>query len=199
VKTEEGESIWYRLDGTRYGFSTLGQLVWIEDEKGNRLELDYDSLGRLDTVTDTASSRALSFYYYGDGLLQRIEGPIISAAPDGIWVTYTYDDYQNLTSVTYADGSGVSYNYADPNDTHNMTEKGNKLNHLLNTWSYDAHDRATSKFSVDGKGANSINYFGETQVEVTDAYGTARTYNLEKIDGGKRVKVVQETGSAPSL
>jgi YD repeat-containing protein len=197
VKTEGGESVWYRLDGTRYGFSTLGQLVWIEDEKGNRLELDYDSLGLLDTVTDTASSRALSFYYYGDGLLQRIEGPITSAAPDGIWVTYTYDDYQNLTSVTYADGSGVSYDYTDPNDTHNMTEKRNKLNHLLNTWCYDAHDRATSKFSLDGKGANNINYFGETQVEVTDAYGTARIYNLEKIDGVKRVKALQETGSAP--
>ena len=142
VKFEEGEYIWYRLDGTRYGFSTLGKLAWIEDEKGNRLQIDYDSLGLLDAVTDTATGRALRFYHYGDGLLQRIEGGTTAAIPDGIWVTYTYDEYQNFKTVTYADGSGFSYNYTDPNDLHNMTEKRNKLNHLLNTWSYDAHDRA---------------------------------------------------------
>ncbi len=197
VKLEAGESVWHRLDGTRYGFSTIGQLVWIEDEKGNRLELIYDAQGRLDTVTDIAGIRALTFYYSGDGLLQRIEGAITAAVPDGIWVTYDYDDHQNLTSVTYADGSGFKYSYTDPNDIHNMTEKRNNSNHILNTWSYNEQDRAVSKFSVDGKGVNNISYVSDTQVDVTDAYGTERTYKLEEINGSKRVSAVQGTGSAP--
>jgi YD repeat-containing protein len=78
-----------------------------------------------------------------------------------------------------------------------MTEKRNTLNHILNTWSYNAQDRAVSKFSVDGKGAENISYVSDTHVDVTDAYGTDRTYQLIEIDGTKRVSVVQGTSSPP--
>ena len=37
VKLEAGEYVWYRLDGSRYGFSSAGNLVWIKDETNNRL------------------------------------------------------------------------------------------------------------------------------------------------------------------
>jgi YD repeat-containing protein len=172
VMLEAGDYVWYRLDGTRYGFLSSGELMWIDDEKKNRLELAYDAQGRLDTVTDTATGRVLILYYYADGLLDYIEGPATPAVPDGIWVSYSYDANQNLTAVTYADGSGFTYAYTDPTDIHNLTEKTDKLNHLLNTWSYDDEDRALSKFGVEGKGVTNITYVSDTQVEVTDAYGT---------------------------
>jgi RHS repeat-associated protein len=197
VKVEAGDYVWYGLDGTRYGFSSSGELIWIEDEKGNRLELTYNGQGRLDTVTDVASSRVLIFYHYGDGLLEYIEGPVTSAVPDGIWVTYGYDVSQNLTSVTYADGSGISYTYADPDDIHNLTQKRDKLGHLLNTWSYDAQDRAVDKFSVNGKGVDTIAYVSETQVDVTDAYGTLRTYILGEAGGRRRVSAIQGPANTP--
>jgi len=148
VTREAGVYVWYRLDGTRYGFSSSGELIWIDDEKENRLELAYDGGGLLHTVTDTATGRVLTLSYNADGLLQFIQGPVTPSVPDGIWVRYGYDDTDNLTSVTYADGSGFTYAYTDPTDIHKLTEKRDKLNHWLKTWSYDDEDRATSTFSV---------------------------------------------------
>ncbi|MBW2344882.1 MAG: hypothetical protein JRF53_12895, partial [Deltaproteobacteria bacterium] len=96
-----------------------------------------------------------------------------------------YDGNNNLTSVTYADGSGFNYTYTDPEDVHNLTEKRDKAGHLLNTWAYNDNDRCIDKFSVQGKGV-SISYVSESQVDVTDAYGTLRSYILNSIDGRKR-------------
>lgn len=196
IKAEDGVYIWYRLDGTRYAFSASGRLTWIEDEKENRLELTHNSQGHLETVTDTASGRMLTFSYNADARLENISGPITEAVPSGIWVNYSYDTNQNLTSITYADGSGFNYTYSDPNDVHNLTEKRNKLGHLLNTWTYNEHDQAIGNFSVQGKGV-SISYVSETQVDVTDAYGTFRTYTLSNIDGRKRVIAMQEAACTP--
>ena len=190
VKAETEEFVWHRLNGTRYGFSSEGKLAWIDDEKGNRLELGYDQNSRLDRVTDTAGNRSLTFNYNGAGLLESISGPVTSAVSDGIWVTYGYDLNQNLISVTYADGSGFNYNYGDLQDLHNLTEKRNKASHLLNTWTYDSLDRCVNHFSSRGKGL-SVNYVDDTQINVTDAYGTMRTYNLTEIDGRVRVATME--------
>lgn len=189
VKVEAGAYVWYRLDGSRYGFSTAGQLLWIDDEKGNRLTLAYDAQNRVATVTDTAGSRVLTFNYNTGGLLESLTGPVTQAVPSGTWVTYGYDPNRNLTSVTYADGSGFTYNYTDPEDIHNLTEKKNKVGHLINTWTYDSRDRCVANFSQDGKGV-SISYESEFQVNVTDAYGKLREYLLDDVAGRMRVSSV---------
>ncbi|MBW2342119.1 MAG: hypothetical protein JRF50_17560 [Deltaproteobacteria bacterium] len=75
VAVEAGDYVWYRLDGTRYGFLSSGNLIWIEDEKANRLELAYDAQGWLDRVTDMATGRMLTLHYTGDGLLSSISAP----------------------------------------------------------------------------------------------------------------------------
>jgi YD repeat-containing protein len=135
VQLESGEYVWYRLDGSKYGFSSVGKLLWLDDEKGNRLEVDYDVAGLPLTVTDTASGRELTFHYQ-DGLLESISGPITTAVSNGVWVTYGHDGDLNLSSVTYADGSGYTYVYEDLNDIQNLTEKRDALDHELMTWSY---------------------------------------------------------------
>ena len=157
VKVEEGGYVWYRLDGSRYGFSDTGKLIWIADPVGNRLELTYNGQGRLETVTDTASTRTLTFHYNPEDLVSSISGPITEAIPDRIWVTYGYDTKQNLTTVTYADNSGFTYSYADPLDGHNLTEKRDAMSHLLATWSNDDRDRCIDHFCSLGKGV-SITY-----------------------------------------
>jgi len=198
VKVEAGEYVWCCLDGSKYGFSATGQLLWIDDEKGNRLVLGYDAQNRMQTVTDISSGRVLTFNYTAGVLLESISGPITQGVPSGIWATYGYDVNQNLISVTYADGSGFDYTYSDPNDVHNLTEKKDKAGHLINTWLYDDRDRAVSNFSVQGKGV-SIQYVSETQVVVTDAYGTIRTYTISEINERKRVTAMQGPAGAPYI
>ena len=196
VKAEAGGYVWYRLNGTRYGFTASGQIIWIEDEKANRLSVAYDAQNRVATVSDEASGRMLTFGYNANGLLESITGPVTTAVSDGVWVTYGYDANQNLTSVTYADGSGFTYGYTGSNNIHNLTEKRNKANHLLNTWGYDNQDRCVSNFSVKGRGV-SIAYVSETQVAVTDAYGTVRTYTLGDVGDRKRLTALQGNAVAP--
>ncbi len=196
VKLESGEYVWYRLNGTKYGFSATGQLSWIDDEKGNRLNLAYDAQERPQTVTDATSGRTLTFNYNADSRLESISGPVTAAVPSGIWVSYGYDTNGNLTSVTYAEGSGFGYTYNDPNDIHNLTEKLDKADHLLNTWAYDSQDRCVNNFNVRGSGVN-ISYVSESQVGVTDAYGTLRSYTLNSIDGRKRVTAMSGIAGAP--
>jgi len=196
VKAESGEYVWYRLDGSRYGFSSPGKLNWIEDEKGNHIEITYDAQDRPDTVMDTSSGRILTFHYNADNRLDHISGPVTDAVPSGIWVTYGYDASQNLISVTYADGSGFNYTYTDPNDVHNLTEKRDKLNHLLKSFTYDAQDRVINNFCFQGRGV-SINYVSATEIGVTDAYGILRTYTLSDIDGRKRVTAMTGIAGVP--
>ncbi len=192
VRAEGGDYVWYRLNGIQYGFLGSGRLSWIDDEKGNRLRINYDAQGLLESVTDLASQRSLTFHYNAGGLLEWIEGPGVAAVPVGRWVTLSYDGTQNLVSVTYADDSGFDYTY----DGHNLTEKKNKAGHLINTWTYDSQDRVIGNFSVQGKGV-SVAYVSQNQVEVTDAYGVNRIYTLQDIDGRKRIVGMQGIANAP--
>ena len=196
VKRIEGEYIWYRLDGSRYGFTKSGRLRWIQDRIGNRVTVDYDDRGRLDTVADPAGGRSLSFNYNGDNLIESISGPITGAVGDGIWVEFGYDDKGNLSDVIYADDSGWLYEYNDPGDVHNLTAKRSSAAHKLAGWGYDGKDRCRSYFSPHGTGVD-IKYVNSTRVDVTDAYGVKRTYTVGKIGDRKRVLAFKGLADPP--
>ena len=195
VLAEGGGYSWYRLDGTLYLFTSAGKLSSVEDEKGNVLALAYDAQGRLQTVTDNASGRVLTFNY-STGVLVSILGPVTTAVSDGIWVQYGYDGNQNLTTVTYADGSWITYVYDDANDIHNLTQKKDSLNHVLREWSYNGSDQATGCRSPDGKGVELVTY-QTNQVQVEDVYDITRTYALVTVDGLKRVASMTGVTNAP--
>ena len=191
-----GGYVWRRLDGSLYGFSADGRLDWIEDEVGNRLDLAYDSGGRLATVTDSASGRTLSFSTTGDGLIGAVAGPVTGSVPDGVWVRFGYDEGRNLTRVDYADGSGIDYAYSDANDPNNLTAKRNRAGHLIHSWTYDDQDRCTSFFSREGKSVT-IAYPDDAHAEVTDAYGVLRRYAMGHVDGRRRLSAMEGPALAP--
>jgi len=188
VKAEADGYVWYRLDGSRYSFSASGRLIRMEDAAGNSIHLTYDLNNRLERATDTASGRALTFHYDSDRLY-HVTGPVTAAVPNGVWVTYGYDGNQNLTTVTYPDGSGFAYIYNDAKDIHNLTQKKDLLNHMLREWSYNANDQAVVCLTPDGKGVTSITY-GDSQVEVRDVYDVLRIYTLAKFDGRKKATLM---------
>ncbi|MDF1591023.1 MAG: DUF6531 domain-containing protein [Desulfobacterales bacterium] len=185
VQLENGNFVWYRLDGRRFMWNSGRYLIRIEEPSGKHRLLTYDAAGRLASVVDEAGGRTLTFNYDGNGRIESISGPTTPAVGNGIWVHYGYDASGNLISVTYADGSGYNYEYVNPGN-HNLTAKKDKLGHLLSSWTYDSQDRAVSNFTRDGKGV-SIHYVSNNEVRVTDAYGIARTYAIWDIDGRKKV------------
>jgi len=186
---------WLHLDETKYHFNFNGVLTSIEDNLDNLTIFTYNSdplaqpvaaTDLLLSVTDESTGRTLSFDYNSDNLISSISGPTSNAVADGVLVQYGYDSNSNLTSVTYADGSGFIYEYTDPNDVHNLTVKKNILGQVLATWAYDDEDRAIENITPDGRGG-SIKYLNDTTVEVTNAYGVLRTYTLSSHDGVKKV------------
>jgi RHS repeat-associated protein len=182
------EYVWHRRDRRKFVFDATGQLTRIEDEVGNHQDLAYNASDLLETVTDVASGRVLTFDYSG-GLLQSISGPVTAAVPTGIWVDFAYDGNDNLTSVTYADGSGFTYLYEDPDDPHNLTEKRDKAGHFLADWSYDSQDRATVSTTRDGQGVT-VDYDTHAaagKVDALDAYGESRLFAIGAAAGRKRV------------
>jgi len=178
--------IWCRENGRRYAFSPSGRLDAITDEVGNRLELTYDTANRLSSVLDTASNRSIWFDYDGAGYLNRIHGPSTAAVPDGIRTSFDHDANGNLIEVTYADGSGFTYSYDDPQDVHNLTEIRTLAGHLVRSYSYDSLDRCTGMTSPDGDGFT-LMYVSSTQIDVTDAYGVLRTHTLREVAARKRL------------
>ncbi len=46
----------------------------------------------LETVTDTASGRILTFSYNAEGLIAALIGPVTDSVADGVWARFDYDD-----------------------------------------------------------------------------------------------------------
>ena len=187
--------VWHRPDGSTYTFDAAGRLKKIT-KYTNATTLTYDPTDRLEKVTDVGSGRTLEFRYNIENLISEIVGPPTAAIPDGIWVTYQYDGNHNLTSVTYADGSGISYSYTDPGDSHNLTEKRDRMGHVLATWSYDFQDRVINCFTRQGQGV-SISYPSHNVAAVTDAYGKSRTYHFHTRDGRQLLAHIEGTPHCP--
>jgi RHS repeat-associated protein len=199
LRLEGTQYVWYRLDGSKLGFNNAGRLRWMEDPVGNRLSLDYATVAnaqRLKTITDSATGRVLTFNYRTDGLLLSIQGPVSSAVPNGLWVNFGYDTAKNLTTVTYADGSGFKYEYDSP-ASHNLTRKRDMADHILAEWRYDTSDRCILYFRPDGKGVKTVAYVSETTRDVTDAYNVTRSYTIGSAGGRKRVVSMTGTTNPP--
>jgi RHS repeat-associated protein len=187
--------VWHRPDGSTHTFDAVGRLQRIT-KFTNETTLTYDPTDRLEQVTDVGSGRTLEFRYNTENLITEIVGPATAAVSAGVWVTYQYDSNQNLTSVTYADGSGISYSYTDPGDTHNLTEKKDQMGHVLATWSYDSQDRVINCFTRQGQGV-SISYLSHNIAAVTDAYGKSRTYHFDTRDGRQLLAHIEGTPHCP--
>ncbi|MCP4723101.1 MAG: hypothetical protein GY860_26920 [Desulfobacteraceae bacterium] len=180
-------------DGTVLKFDgTTGAFLSITDKSGNIQSLSYNTDNLLETVTDQATGRSLTFYYTSDNKIDHISGPVTQAVPDGVWVSYSYDANDNLTGVQYADDgngsgdSGFEYLYEDTNDPNNLTTKKDLGGTVLSTWTYNTSDQAVSNTNTQGTGAT-INYDDPNEVAVTDAYGITTIYSISEIAGRKKI------------
>ena len=197
IAFDGAEYRWLRLDGRTCRFDTAGKLTSIEDPAGNRLNLSYNGQGKPQTVTDAATGRTLTFHYDAgvNSYIQSVTGPK-GSVPDYPWVRFGYDAASGslLTSVTYGDGSGFKYEYADAALPDRLTGKRDGEDHLLNGWAYYPDERCKSSFSRSGKGVGIV--YSSGQRAVTDGYGKVRTYVIEGV-GGVKNRVTAITGDAP--
>jgi len=158
---------------TKYNFSG-GKLTSIQDRNGNTLSFAYDGGGKLMSITDTFN-RQVTFGYTGS-LVTSV------TRPDGEQILYGYTG-SKLTSVTYPDGVVLSYEYTDAAHPNNLTAVKDQYGHVLESWSYDAQNRAMTYAKEAGVEALTLAYDTPmaNKTQVTDALGNVTTYTVDKL------------------
>ena len=123
-------------NGVLLDFDMEGNLEFIEDRNGNRIEYSYQD-GRLTRIGQTASGREITLTYNGEGRIQTAN------APGGRSVVYSYDGESNLTSAQVNPPSGreIRYSY---DEYHNLIEVQNVNGESLASRQYDVYGRVTS-------------------------------------------------------
>jgi YD repeat-containing protein len=146
---------------------TAGLLIRVTDTFGHQLNFTYDSNSRISTLTDPAG---------------------------GIY-RYAYDA-NNLASVTYPDGTGKTYHYENTAFPHALTGITDENGNRYATYTYDAKGRAVSTEHAGGAERASLVYNADGSTTVTDALGTARTYQFQTLLGVVKSKGQSQPGGS---
>ncbi|WP_161629778.1 RHS repeat-associated core domain-containing protein [Desulfogranum japonicum] len=105
-------------------YNTTHDVTKYTDLAGNRTTASYNGNGQIRSITN-ALNQVTSFIYGSDNRLARVErdsqvlaeysydakGRLTSSEIDGMALSYTYDNLDHLTSVTYPDGKKAEYEY----------------------------------------------------------------------------------------
>ena len=177
-------------DGRVLTFDSNGKLIQITDRNGNSQILGYAS-GKLSYVEDNYGRR-LDFSYNAEGRLTTL------TTPAGEF-TYTYDDQENLISVTNPDMTGRTYFYAEPNDPHNLTGITNENGIQSATFTYDDQDRAIVSERAGGMNRVEVSYDDNFVRRLTDSLGRTATFKLQVARGIGRVKSASGSGCESCL
>jgi YD repeat-containing protein len=145
-----------------------GLLLRVTDSFGHQLNFTYDSNRRISTMADPAG---------------------------GIY-KYSYDANNNLVAVTYPDGSSKSYHYENTAFPHALTGITDENGSRFATYSYDAQGRGISTEHAGGVDRASLVYNADGSTTVTDALGTARTYQFQTLLGVIKPKGQSQPGGS---
>ena len=184
---------------------TYGQLssVYQNPQKPHlgHYQLRYDTKGRLAKVTNHRG-QSLTFTYQST----KHNLPYITVQSPIGTSHYFLDKHHNLSQVVHPNGTRVGYGYTDPNDKHNLTAKyhyakqtsgthtqnstqttqpsqtsqNNNQNQaiLVQSWIYDAFDRAILSTQPDGQNKVSISYDDSLwHTYQTNQHSTSQTAN----------------------
>ncbi|MEK6804385.1 MAG: LamG-like jellyroll fold domain-containing protein, partial [Nitrospirota bacterium] len=138
VQNTDGTYTRTMKDGSRYQFNAQGLQASARDRNGNQTTYAYDGSGRLTTTTDPVGL-VTTFAYSGSRLATITD-------PQGRITQFTHDGGGNLTGVTYADTSTMTFAY-DPQ--HRLLKKTDARNQVTQ-YVYDYTGRLSQATLPDG-------------------------------------------------
>jgi len=162
------------LDQMRYGFSFKGYLVYVEDFKGNRINVTTDSAGKITSMSDL-SGLSISFTYSGN-LLTQIKDNVSSRT-----VQYTYETVSNdsyLKTVIDSGDNETTYDY-DNGLLAKVTE-GELVKAVMTYESAVANAGLIKTITYNEKETSTYDYSAKSsrQVKITDSSAdTVINYN----------------------
>lgn len=129
------------------------------------------------------------------------DGQPLKLQTAGIEISYSYDDDNRLTSVSYPDGATRKYHYNEAAHTSNtdlpyaltgisdVDTTGNETRY--DTYSYDAQGRAVSSQHAGGADLTALTYNTDGTTTVTNALGKQSTYHFNVIHGVYKITQVE--------
>jgi RHS repeat-associated protein len=158
-------------------YTTAGALTSITYVDGYQQTLNYNVDGTLSTISDN-HGRVLQLSYT-NGLQTGL------TLPDGTAITYQYDTYGRLLTVTYPSiATPRTYQYAKPLWPNALTGIIDENNQTYASIGYDSQGRATSTALGGGiSESHSLVYNSDGSATVTDPLGAVRTYSYQTLQG----------------
>jgi YD repeat-containing protein len=180
-------------------YTATGQLTSLADRSGLAQTLTYSDASTPITVAPVAGlllrvtdpfGHQLNFTYDAHSRLSTLTGPA-----GGIY-HYAYDTNNNLIAVTYPDGTSKTYHYENTSFPHALTGITDENGSRFATYTYDAQGRGISTEHAGGVDRASLVYNADGSTTVTDALGTARTYQFQTILGVVKSKGQSQPGGS---
>jgi RHS repeat-associated protein len=166
--------------GDREIYGQYGRLLRLETASGLKTSLGYDTSDRLAVVTGPYGHTLTFGYDATSGKLASVTDPANQVA---VSFAYTGD---NLTQVTYSDGTWRSYHYDDPRLPHHLT--GISDNGVrYSTFAYDDFGRATLTEHAGGMERFTLTYNADGTTTVTDAAGQTHVYSFNNPSSSPRL------------
>lgn len=162
-----------RKDKNVYQFDQNGRLLTIQNKYKQAIDLDYNTSGQLTSITEPITGKYLTLQYNATGNIEK--------AVDNLnrQVQFAYNDENNLTGITDADGNSITYTYNSQGQVLSAVD-GKDQQIFVNT--YDDKGRVSTQ--DDGVPGNQIATFaydettqnGKIITTYTDRNGHSQVY-----------------------
>jgi YD repeat-containing protein len=181
-------------DNTQYVFSSSGNLVQIINPSGLSQRLTYDTERQIATIFDDFGNE-FTFTYANERLT-------LVASNSGAQVSYTYDQYGNLVTVTKTSADGKTttrqYHYEDTRFPYALTGITDERGIRYATWRYDSVGRAIESAHAGGADKTTFAY-DINSTTVTNALGKSDIYRYAAVDDVRRLVSVDGQASTSCL
>lgn len=180
-------------------YNPAGNLASITNRSGLSITLSYDANGNLSQAADSFGHK-LAFHFNSQGQLGSV------VLPDGSsTITYGYGSLGQLTSVTYADQTTITYQYGSPVDAYLLTGITDETGQTYITYTYNSSGAVTGQQLAGGVGAYSFSFGGisyQTEIasSITDPLGGTHQYVLDNQNGVFKTRyTTQYCDSCPNV
>ncbi len=164
-----------------YGYDNTGNLTSVTDSLGSLMNMTYDSNGHVTSIINSEGSLT-NFSYDNEG---RLVSRTITYQGQTLTDTYSYDEANRVTGITYANGNTVSYTYNQAGDVTSSTDsQGRTVSYTYDVYGnltrIDYPDGTHENFTYDAEGRNltATDRMGRTATFTYDAVGNllSKTY-----------------------